>query len=437
MLHCRRLLICFISLFLFIPGFAVAETPNLMIVTLEGSISPMSSELVNEALNSASASGTPVILIINTPGGSLDATFNIIEALDQSDVPVIGYVFPAGSKAWSAGTYILLSTNIAAMAPHTILGSAQPVLMDPLGGAVPIEDPKVLNALEAFLVEKAHMHGRNETASRLFVLDNLNLSAEEAKESGVIEIIASSIDELIEILDGTVINTIDGPFTLETSGAETIQWSPSLRITVLQFLSDPMISYLLFIIGIYALIFGVTSPGYGGEVLGAILVILGIIGLGITGVNFGAIILLGIGAIFLLAELFTPGFGILGGGGLFSMLVGGMLLIPAGPWIVSQEWLNTLRITVLLVPPIVGSFFIFAAYKILKARKLQPFIKGVVDGIGEASDDLSPKKIGFVLYQGEYWKAKTRFSVKRGTKVKILKRDGMLLTVEPIGETSK
>ena len=417
------------------PGFAAAKTPNILIVTLEGSISPMSSELVNEALNSASASGTPVILMINTPGGNLDATFNIIEALEKSDVPVIGYVFPAGSKAWSAGTYILLSTNIAAMAPHTIIGSAQPVLMDPLGGAVPIEDPKVLNALDAFLVEKAHMHGRNETASRLFVLDNLNLSAEEAMEKGVIEIVASSIDELIEILDGTIIETVDGPFTLKTLDAETVQWSPSLRITVLQFLSEPMLSYLLFIIGIYALIFGVTSPGYGGEVLGAIFVILGIIGMGITGVNIGAIILLGIGVIFLMTELFSPGFGILGGGGLFSMLVGGMLLIPAGPWIVSQEWLNTLRMTILLVPLIVGALFIFAAYKILKSRKLKPFIKGVVGGIGEAADDLSPKKVGFVLYHGEYWKVKTRFSIKRGTKVKILKRDGMLLTVEPIEET--
>ena len=417
------------------PGFAAAKTPNILIVTLEGSISPMSSELVNEALNSASASGTPVILVINTPGGNLDATFNIIEALDKSDVPVIGYVFPAGSKAWSAGTYILLSTNIAAMAPHTIIGSAQPVLMDPLGGAVPIEDPKVLNALDAFLVEKAHMHGRNETASRLFVLDNLNLSAEEAMEKGVIEIVASSIDELIEMLDGTIIETVDGPFTLKTLDAETVQWSPSLRITVLQFLSEPMLSYLLFIIGIYALIFGVTSPGYGGEVLGAIFVILGIIGMGITGVNIGAIILLGIGVIFLMTELFSPGFGILGGGGLFSMLVGGMLLIPAGPWIVSQEWLNTLRMTILLVPLIVGVLFIFAAYKILKSRKLKPFIKGAVGGIGESADDLSPKKVGFVLYQGEYWKVKTRFSIKRGTKVKILKRDGMLLTVEPIEET--
>ena len=435
MLHCRRLLICFISLFLFIPGFAVAETPNLMIVTLEGSISPMSYELVNEALDSASASGSLIILIINTPGGNLDATFNIIEAIEQSDVPVIGYVFPAGSKAWSAGTYILLSTNVAAMAPHTILGSAQPVLMDPLGGAVPVEDPKVLNALEAFLVEKAHMHGRNETASRLFILENLNLSAEEAIESGVIEIIASSIDELIEMLDGTEIDTAEGPLTLKTLDAEIVQWSPSLRVTVLQFLSEPVLSYLLFIIGIYALIFGVTSPGYGGEVLGAILVILGIIGLGITGVNFGAIILLGIGTILLLAELFTPGFGILGGGGLFSMLVGGMLMIPAGPWVVSQEWLNTLRMTILFVPPIVGSFFIFAAYKILKARQLQPFIKGVVGGVGESVDDLSPNQLGFVLYQGEYWKVKTRFSIKRGAKVKILKRDGMLLTVEPIEET--
>ncbi|MEE9585844.1 MAG: ATP-dependent Clp protease proteolytic subunit, partial [Nitrososphaerales archaeon] len=218
----------------------------------------MSVELVREALNSAAVSATPVILTINTPGGSLDATFDIIEEIERAEVPVIGYVYPTGSTAWSAGTYILLSTHIAAMAPHTLLGSAQPVSVQPFGGAEPVNDPKVLNALTAYIVERARMHGRNETAARLFVIENLNLAAEEARENGVIDILAPSLPELLEMIDGKVVDTIQGPYTLRTSGARTVDWSPSIRIIVLQVLSEPMVSYLLFIIGIYALIFGVT-----------------------------------------------------------------------------------------------------------------------------------------------------------------------------------
>ncbi len=407
------------------------------IVNLEGSITTMSVELVREALNSAAVSATPVILTINTPGGSLDATFEIIEEIERAEVPVIGYVYPTGSTAWSAGTYILLSTHIAAMAPHTLLGSAQPVSVAPFGGAEPVNDPKVLNALTAYIVERARMHGRNETAARLFVIENLNLAAEEARENGVIDILAPSLPELLEMIDGKVVDTIQGPYTLRTSGARAVGWSPSIRIMVLQVLSEPMVSYLLFIIGIYALIFGVTSPGYGGEVLGAILVISGIIGLGFTGANLGAVLLVGLGAILLVAELFTPGFGLLGGGGIFAMVLGGVLLIPPGPWIVSPDWLNTLLLTILVVPTVAGAFFIFAAYKVLQARRKRPFMRGMVGDFAEAVDDISPDKKGFVIYQSEYWKAKSNVPVKRGDKVKIVKKDGALLHIEPVEEKAE
>ncbi|MFQ6134357.1 MAG: nodulation protein NfeD [Nitrososphaerales archaeon] len=430
----RSLALCIIPLAWLILGHASAQPPNLPVVSLEGSITTMSVELVKEALSSASASATPVILTINTPGGNLDATFEIIEAIERAEVPVIGYVYPSGSTAWSAGTYILLSTHIAAMAPHTLLGSAQPVSVQPLGGAEPIDDTKVLNALTAFMVEKARMHGRNETAARLFVLENLNLSAEEASRDGVIDILASSMPELLEMLDGTVVDTAQGPYSFRTLDAKTVKWSPSLRIFALQVLSEPMVSYLLFIIGIYALIFGVTSPGYGGEVLGAIFIILGIIGLGFTEANIGALILIGIGAVLLVAELFAPGFGLLGGGGFFCMVLGGILLIPPGPWVVSLEWLNRLLITILVVPAIAGAFFIFAAYKIIQARRRRPFIRGVVGGFAEAADELSSEKTGFVVYKSEYWRAKSSVPIKRGAKVKVVRKDGSLLYVEPVEE---
>jgi membrane-bound serine protease (ClpP class) len=417
-------------------GFSSSQQENILIVHLEGTITSMSVELMKEALESASESEIPIILLINTQGGSLDATFDIIEAIERSDVPVIGYVYPEGSVAWSAGTYILLSTHIAAMAPHTILGSAQPVSVQPFGGAEPVDDPKVLNALRAFIVEKARMHGRNETVAEEFINENLNLSGEEAKEAGVIEFVSSTIDELLINIDDTMIETPTGSFQIQTENVETLEWSPSLRIFILTILSEPFISYLLFIIGIYSLIFGVTSPGYGGEILGAILVILGIIGLGYTGANIGGLILIGLGAILLIAELFSPSFGLLGSGGIFCMALGGILLLPSGPWIISPDWLNTFLLTILIIPTVVGLFFIFAAYKIIKARRRTPFFKNLDGAVAVAIDDISPDSIGFVSYQGEYWRAKSRNNIKSGSKVKILKKDGSIVYVEVLPDQS-
>ncbi len=396
----------------------------------------MSAELVKEALAAASVSETPVIITINTPGGNLDATFSIVESIEQSDIPVIGYVYPTGSTAWSAGTFILLSTHVAVMAPFTLVGSAQPVSVQPLGGAQPIDDPKILNALSSFIGERARMHQRNETAARLFVLENLNLSAEEAYRNGVVDLVVSSIPDLQMKLNGTVVETNRGNYLFYTQGANVVSWSPSLRITVLEILSEPVLAYLLLLIGIYTLIYAFSSPGYGGEVIGAIMLVLGIIGLGMAGANVGAIILIGIGAMLLIVEMFTPGFGLPGVGGFFSLILGSILLIPPGPWIVSAEWLNTLLLTVILVPTVAGIFLIFAAYKALEARRRKPFITGIVGDIAETIDGLFPDTDGYIIYQGEYWKAKTNVPIRPKSKVRIVKKEGPLLYVEPLEEAA-
>jgi len=415
--------------------YAHASTPQVVVVKLDGTITPMSAELVDEALSQASENSQPVLLLLNTPGGNLDATFKIISSIEQSSVPVIGYVQPAGATAWSAGTYILLSTHIAAMAPHTIIGSGQPVSFSPFGGTQPINDTKIINALTAFLVEKAEMHGRNQTAAKGFILENLNMNAEDAKRYGVIEVVASSVDELLEEVDGTTITTTQGAFTLHSRGAETIHWSPSPRLTILRPLSDPMMAFFLFIIGLYALIFGLTSPGIGGEVVGAVLFVLGLIGLGVTGVNVGALILIGLGAALLIAELLTPGFGIMGGAGFSCTIIGSFLLFPS-PWIVSPEWLNSLFTVTLAVPIAVGVFFIFAAYKVIKARRRRPVIGLMVGDKAEALEEIKPDKIGFIVYRGEYWKARSGSKIRPKQRVVITGKEGPVLVVKP-EETSE
>ncbi len=208
---------------------------------------------------------------MNTPGGQLEATFKIIELIEASKIPVISFVYPSGAKAWSAGTFVLISSHIAAMAPYTIIGSAQPVSYSPIEGSEPIEDSKIINALSAFIAEKAKMHNRNETCARLFVEENLNLNSDYALKFRAIDLIALNIEELVDKLDGIKVKTAYGTSTLRTKNAIRIDYSQSLKVAFLTFISDPILAFLLFSVGLYAIIFGLASPGYGAEVLGAII----------------------------------------------------------------------------------------------------------------------------------------------------------------------
>jgi len=426
------ILILFYLPLLLYPAESYAE--NMIAVKLEGTITSMSSEVVGEALKEAESLNTPLLLLIDTPGGNLDATMKIIELVERATVPVIGYVYPQGAKAWSAGTYILLSTHIAAMAPHTIIGSAQPVAYNPLGGTQPVNDTKTINALTTFLVERARMHGRNETAAARFIKENLNLSAEEAKKMGIIEFVAESIEDLLKMVDGVEVQTFTGPYRIKTTGVTVVFWETSLRLQILKVLSDPLISYILFIFGLYALIFGVASPGYGSEVVGGICLILGLIGLGLTGIFIGGLILIALGAILLLAELLTPGFGLMGGAGFACIIIGGLLLfpsLPTGPWLISSDLLNSLLLTTLIIPLTIGVFFIFAAYKVIQARRRPPALKGIVGELCIAVEDIPRGRVGLVRYGAEYWQATSDQDIAKGQKVRVIQKDGPILKVKP------
>ena len=162
-----------------------------MAVELHGPITPASDDIIDAALIDAEARNcSAVILLLDTPGGGLTETTEILRLMEETKLPVIGYVYPEGAAAWSAGTLILQSSDVAAMAPHTVIGSAQPVRLSPTGGTEPINDSKTTNAIVALIEEKARKYGRNTTAAKEFVVSNLNLNADEAKEYGVIEHIA-------------------------------------------------------------------------------------------------------------------------------------------------------------------------------------------------------------------------------------------------------
>jgi len=409
------------------------QQPAVTVLTVDETISSSTLDAFKDALSySRSVDAQALIIKMNTPGGSVDAMLKIIELIDNSEIPIVTYVYPKGARAWSAGTFILVASHIAAMAPDTVIGSAQPVSYSPFGGAEPVNDSKIVNALLEVIETHAESRGRNVTAARLFILENLNLNDREAFKYNVIDIRAENLQDLINKLDGFKVNTTAGELTLHTKGAKILEVEPSIRTSILRVISDPLIASLLLVIGVYALIFGLASPGHGGEIVGAIALLLGLIGLGFD-VNLTAILLIALGAILLLYELSTPGFGFIGGSGIFSLTIGALLLGSISPtkWLIGREWFYVFQVGVYSVTLTIAAFFAVAIYKVVQVKRRKPVIGDIIGEVGEALEDLKPGIEAFVRVRGEYWKAKCGEEVKAGSKVVVVGKEGPILIVKP------
>ena len=422
------LLILLILLLLAVPGGAASAASNgsVLAVELQGAITPASDDIILAAIGAAEAEDSRALMILlDTPGGGLTETTEILRLMEETKLPVIGYVYPEGGFAWSAGTIILIGSDVAAMAPHTIIGSAQPVQLSPTGGTVPINDSKTRNAIVALIEEKARMHGRNITAAREFVVSNLNLNADEARNYSVVEYIANSPEDLLIRINGSQVKNT----TLITAGARVEYYEPPLNLQLQSLLSDPTIAGLLILIGLYAIIFGLSSPGIGAEVFGVTALALGLIGQGFN-VNIGAVFLLLLGLGLILAELHSHSFGILAAAGLICVIVGSVLFVPTSfpEWYVPGSYQQSMALTLILPSLILGLFLAIALYKVAQARFAPMQNDRFAGEVAEAIDRLDPE--GYVLFQGEYWQAKSEETVEKGETVVILAKVGTDLQVK-------
>ena len=413
--HAQRAMVFLILLLLLLVGSAYAERPVLA-VTLDGAITPASDDVIRAAVQEAESGNYQAIMVIlNTPGGGLAETMDIIGQIENTSLPVIGYVYPESATAWSAGTIILMSSDVAAMSPHTIIGSAQPVELSPTGGTTPINDTKTINAIVALIEEKARLHGRNTTAAKAFVLENLNLNADDAKKYGVIEYVSTDPQDLLRQVNGLKIKNT----TLETVGSQVQYFEPPVGLSLLMIISDPMLAGLLLLIGLYALIFGLSSPGLGAEAFGAIALLLGLIGLGFD-VNFAALVLIALGAALILLEIHSHAFGILAAAGLICIVVGSILLVPTSypEWYLPGQYQQSLAAAFIVPSLILGAFLAFAVYKVARIRFAPPVTDRFVGEEAMAIEKIAPK--GYVLYQGEYWMAESDEPIDSGESVVIV-----------------
>ncbi|MFW6121328.1 MAG: NfeD family protein [Petrotogales bacterium] len=438
----KIILIFFIFLFTLSSFNVTAQDSNVLVVEVTGTIDQSTVEFLTEAIQEAKEQDSQaIIILLDTPGGGLQQTFDIADTIQNTSVPIIGYVHPTGSSAASAGTFILMSTHVAAMTEHTIIGSCQPVRVG-IEGTKLVNDSKTINFLKAWIRARANMYNRNETIAERFITENLNLNATLAKKYGVIEYVSSSIHQLLEDIDGINVTTSAGNVTLHTKNAKQIRYSPSLKIQFLKIISNPTITSLLLMLGIFALLFGISSPGFGAEVFGVIAILLSLVGSGFA-ISALSIIFIIIGCLLLVTEIFViPGFGVTGIGGIICLVIGAIFLVPnysppTTEWLISMEWINNLIIIMIVAGALIAAFFAFLLYKILKIRKKKTAV-GIFAGEKAITiDQITPDKPGYVRFKGEYWQAKSNTTIEANTKVIILSKDESVLIVKPVKSREK
>ena len=320
-----------------------------LLVDLDGAVGPASVRHISMAIHKAQQdrSAEVIILRMNTPGGLVTSMREMITAIIGSRVPVVGYVAPSGARAASAGTYILYATNIAAMAPGTNVGAATPISLGLPGlpggeskrkegdkgkDAMPADAgiAKAVNDAVAFIRSLAELRGRNVKWAEDAVRKAVSISAREALKLGVIDVIADDIDNLLVAIDGFKVKIGKSEHVLATKGLPVKRVEPDTLTEILNIITDPNVALILMMIGVYGLIFEFATPGsYGPGIIGAICLVLGLYALNQLPFNYTGLTLLVIGVAFMIAEAFTPTFGLLGVGGLVAFVLGAAFLFDS------------------------------------------------------------------------------------------------------------
>ncbi|MEA2032346.1 MAG: nodulation protein NfeD [Euryarchaeota archaeon] len=413
---------------------AKGDKTVIYVLRIEGTITEGTSLDVVEGLREAEGIGAEAILVeLDTPGGLVASTLKITEAILNSELPVITYVTPKGAIAASAGSFILVSGNIAAMAPGTTTGAAMPVEIGMEGRKA--ADEKTIKFFAGHVESIAASRGRNATQAKRFVTENDVLNENTALERGIIDLIAEDETELLNKVNGMTVKIGTENRTLATKNASLYIKEKSVRSYLLETLSNPQIAFILLMVGMYGLIFGFMSPGtYVPEMIGAICLILSLYGMGLFEVNMFGVLLIIIAVILFIAEALTPTFGILTTGGAVCLIIGALIL-PKEPFLFNpqSEWFEGFLLTIIGVVVATAVFFFFAIGAVLKARKRRVKVGGeeLIGKITRAETEINEDS-GTIKIRGEIWNARTleRETIKEGEKVEIVDREGLTLIVK-------
>jgi membrane-bound serine protease (ClpP class) len=408
-------------------GAAAALGASVHVMTIKGPIGPVTAMQIENALEEAVAEDAEALIVqMDTPGGLVSTTHEITQQILNANVPVVTYVAPSGASATSAGVFILVSGHIAAMAPGTNAGAAHPVTLQ--GEMDSVMSGKATNDAAANIKAIAQRRGRNAAWAERAVRESVSITSHEAVDSNIVDLIADDLDDLIDSLHGRVVMLPFGEDTLDTRGVAVVRIEPTWREKLLGLISNPNIAYILMSIGWIGILMELYNTGsiFPG-VVGAISLILGFYSLQTLPINYAGLSLILVAIILFILELKIVSHGLLTVGGAIAMIIGSVMLID------SPDPAARISFTVILA--VVGTvvvFFTFGLAMALKARLRRPVTgsEGLIGQIGTARDAF--ETTGMVYVAGEYWQAETQVPVAAGTRVEVVGKQGMKLIVKPI-----
>ena len=432
---------------------ASASRPTVAQIPLDDAIGPPAAEYFHDAATRAVADGSAAIVLqLDTPGGLSRSMRRIIADMLVSPLPVLVYVAPGGARAASAGTYILYAGQIAAMAPGTHLGAATPVTLGghtrmppsatgpatsgstaspaPPGERMDAESNKVLNDAIAYIRSLAQLRGRNARWAEQAVRGAATLTADEAAQQGVIDFVAGDVHELLGKADGRVVRVGEREVTLHLRGATVRDYAPNARSRFLAVVTNPTIAYLLLLAGIFGLLLEATHPGaILPGVVGGICLLVAFYALQWLPVNYAGLALMALGIGLLVAEALTPTVGALGVGGIISFVLGSIMLMHSGT--------PGYAVNIGVIAGIAAAAALLIAlvlWLVFKSRRSH-LVSGdelLRDARGELLTPLDADAEGWALVLGERWRVRAATPLPTGARVRVLRRQGLLLWVEPI-----
>jgi membrane-bound serine protease (ClpP class) len=440
----RGVLLAFIGAVVFVFGWRLDAAPpaadlsavpdgraTVHLIVIDGGINPATADFIHEALVAAEREGAAALIIqLDTPGGLLDSARAIVKDLLASPVPVIVYVAPSGAGATSAGVFITMAANIAAMAPGTNIGAAHPVTGqgENIGGAV---GEKIENFTVSLSKSIAQKRGRNVEWAEQAVRESVSITEQEALELGVVDLVANNLEDLLRQVDGREVTIAGTTRRLALGDADIVRREMRFKQKLLNVLANPNVAYLLMTAGLLGLYVEFTNPGviFPG-VAGGICLLLGLTALQVLPINYSGLALIGLGLALLITELFLPSFGMLGVGGIVAFVLGSLLLF------------DTPESDLALDPAIVyaaaatfGGFTMLVSVLVFRSHRRKPALgrEGLLGEIGEVRFAIPGRAPGGkVLVHGEYWTAVADGPIDVGQRVEVIGIDGLRLTVRPV-----
>ncbi len=404
---------------------APAQPKTVYLIKIDAPITPVVAEYIGSSIDTAVKEKAEALIIqLNTPGGLVDSTLQIIIKMMASEVPIVVYVAPSGARAASAGVFITLSANIAAMAPTTHIGAAHPVAGQ--GKMDETMEKKAVNDLAAMVRGIAEKRGRNAKWAEEAVRESVSITETEAVKDKVVDLIASDIPSLVKAINGKTVEVALGKKTLATEGANVKEITMGFRYRLLEIISNPNIAYILMILGFYGLYFELSNPGsvFPG-VAGAICLILAFYALHTLPINYAGLMLIILGIGLFIAEAFITSHGVLGVGGVISMLFGSIMLIDSASPALQISW--AVIIPVVIVSAVLFIITVTIAVRVYR-EKPDTGREGLIDMQATAKTDIHAD--GQVFLRGEYWSAWSDEPIRQGEKVTVVALEGLKLKVK-------